>query len=93
MYFGFDTNIKTTFKFFVGIFTYMLMKALRREIGPADGPLTLRSMFDAVKPAVIAEVERLRNEQTSAAVRAGIVPQTPIMTAIPALESAVLVTR
>lgn len=73
-----------------GIFTYMLMKALRREIGPASGPLTVRALFDAVQPAVVAEVARLRQAQTTPAARARIGPQTPVMTAIPALEQAVL---
>lgn len=76
-----------------GIFSYMLMKALRREIGPASGPLTVRALFDAVKPAVVAEVARLRQAQATPAARARIGPQTPVMTAIPALEDAVLVVQ
>jgi len=80
-----------------GIFTYMLMKALRGELGtagstgPSPGALTLRALFDAVKPAVIAEVERLRAAQPTAAARQAIGTQTPVMTALPALEAAVLV--
>lgn len=76
-----------------GIFTYMLMRALRREIGPAGGPLTLSELFDIVKPAVIAEVKRMQEQHPSVTDLKAIGPQTPVMTAIPALAGTVLVAR
>lgn len=76
-----------------GIFTYMLMRALRGEIGPARGPVTVQDVFDALKPEVIAEVQRMRAApDTSAELRRSL-GQTPSLLAIPPLQSAVLVMR
>jgi hypothetical protein len=71
-----------------GIFTSMLMKALRREIGSATGPRALRVRFDVIKPVVVTQVSRLGSMQTTATRRSGEGLQTPTLTASRAREAA-----
>ena len=68
------------------LFTIEMIKALRSTPeNKGRGPVTLRAAFDAVVPRVQALLPRLR-----AMARDPTLQQTPILSALPALESTVL---
>ena len=75
-----------------GIFTLALVQALSGKSRLAPGPVTLRNAFDAAVPEVQTMLRQLQDKMTNPKDRAAI-RQTPVLTALPSLQSSVLAFR
>lgn len=75
-----------------GIFTLALVQALSGNSRLAPGPVTLRNAFDAAVPEVQTMLRQLQDKMANQKDRAAI-RQTPVLTALPSLQSSVLAFR
>lgn len=75
-----------------GAFTIAIIDALTGRLKTPDGPITLRSAFDAATPQVQDVVKQIRSRARDVAERATI-RQTPVLSAPAVLQNSVLANR